>query len=366
MKRVFCFATIVLINCLLITACNNSAENTAGKNDTTDNTNTTVDTVTNHVDTTRTGDDPFLIDTTATSDELRVLADSFRMNSRLRHYLDPKTARPINIRVDAVTGVKRRQDGEYVGMYVDKRTGWAYNQDGEQIARTKMENGRLLFEKNNQWVTFPQKFPAANDLPSKRRSGILGYSFFKHMKRHETRSIHAYVLLKNAESEALDEIAEVTNEVLTELKQINQSTVARRKNDTTSLYTQNISLYNYLEITLIDPAADFDVRQVHDSSRQRIDTLSEGNNWEWAVTPKTDKKNATLILKVVAEKSDGSRDRFESRNIPINISLDNNFTRRVWAWLMDNPEKLLVLILIPLVAFFGKRFLDRRKEEKKA
>ena len=103
------------------------------------------------------------------------------------------------------------------------------------------------------------------------------------------------------------------------------------------------------------------VRMIRPAS---FDSVS-GNFWTWAITPKTKNTTATLILKVVAEKPDGSREAFQVKNIPININLDPGIFRSVYSWLYENPEKLLVLILIPLVAFFWKQITALFSKKKK-
>ncbi len=176
-----------------------------------------------------------------------------------------------------------------------------------------------------------------------KKYGILGYSYFKAMRQHETRNINAYISIANP-----------ANRVIDTLKEVNSDVVAKRKNDTASIFTQNLILYKYSDVTLIDADSNFIIRQIHENSRQKIDSVS-GNFWTWAITPKTNKTTATLILKVIAEKPDGSREAFQVKTIPININLDPGIFRSVYSWLYENPEKLLVLILIPLVAFFWKQ-----------
>lgn len=186
-----------------------------------------------------------------------------------------------------------------------------------------------------------------------KKYGVLGYSYFKAMRQHETRNINAYISIVNA-----------ANRVIDTLKEVNSDVVAKRKNDTASIFTQNLILYKYADVTLIDADSNFIIRQIHENSRQRIDSLS-GNFWTWAITPKTDNTTATLILKVIAEKPDGSREAFQVKNIPITINLDPGIFRSVYSWLYQNPEKLLVLILIPLVAFFWKQITGLFGKKKK-
>jgi len=178
-----------------------------------------------------------------------------------------------------------------------------------------------------------------------KRYAVLGYSYFKSMRQNETRNINAYVSIINSSAKVIET-----------LSQINSENLPERKNDTASIFTQNIILYNYLDITLIDPDGDFVIKRIHDSARQKIDSLA-GNFWSWAITPKTKKSKARLILRVVAEKPDGSHELFQARNIAINISLDRGILRSIYTWLLENPEKALVLILLPFIAFFWKQIV---------
>lgn len=226
----------------------------------------------------------------------------------------------------------------------------------DSAATVKQDSGKLADTTNTKVDTAVMVDTAGpvnppNDL--QKKYGILGYSYFKSMRQNETRNINAYVSIVNA-----------ANRVMDTLKEVNSDVVAKRKNDTASIFTQNLILYKYADVTLIDADSNFIIRQIHENSRQKIDSLS-GNFWTWAITPKTDNTTATLILKVIAEKPDGSREAFQVKNIPITISLDPGIFRSVYSWLYQNPEKLLVLILIPLVAFFWKQIAGLFGKKKK-
>jgi predicted DNA-binding ribbon-helix-helix protein len=77
-------------------------------------------------------------------------------------------------------------------------------------------------------------------------------------------------------------------------------------------------------------------------------------------------QHARLYIKVVAEKEDGVKKPIDTREIAISIQLETNFWRTLVDWLVKNPEKLLVLILIPLVAYFGKKIFDKNKASKES
>ena len=184
------------------------------------------------------------------------------------------------------------------------------------------------------------------------RSAVLGYSYFKEMKRDETKFIHAFVSVNNPASKVRDT-----------LSFLNESDGLEKGNDTTSVFTRNMAVYKYVRIVLVNGEdSGFKITQIHDSARQEIDSMV-GNHWEWAITPITNEKTGLLILKVVAETPDGSEEAFNAQSIPIKVELDLNLFRRVWNYLSDNPSVLLTAILIPVVAFFGRRLFGKKKGE---
>ncbi|MBE7178990.1 MAG: hypothetical protein INR69_21485, partial [Mucilaginibacter polytrichastri] len=120
----------------------------------------------------------------------------------------------------------------------------------------------------------------------------------------------------------------------------------------------NVSFYKYLTIKLVDPTGAFKITPIHDSERQEIDTL-DSNRWRWTVQPVGDDKTAVLIMKVVGEKPEGAVAQLNDINIPIVIHLQNSWIRTTWIYLQKNPEYLLTAILIPFIAYFGKKIFDR-------
>lgn len=148
------------------------------------------------------------------------------------------------------------------------------------------------------------------------------------------------------------------------LQDANSQVKPERRSDSASYFTnQNIFFYKYLTITFNDPDDNFKIDSLGIAPRQLIDTL-ENNLWQWAVTPKKSTENVRLILKVAAEKDDGISKPIDTRKIAINIQLETNVWRNLATWLRTNPEKLLVLILIPLAAYFGKKIFERKKLNK--
>jgi hypothetical protein len=192
---------------------------------------------------------------------------------------------------------------------------------------------------------------------SKKKAAVLGYSYFTDMKQDETRSIYAQVRAVNVK-EAIDKLSAQIKE---DLQSKNTQVMPERKSDTATYLTGiNVYYYKWLTITLNDPDSNFRIDSLDYPQRQLIDTADgEKNLWQWAVTPKTSVHYARLYLKVVAEKEDGTISPIDSREFNISIQLETNFWRSLVDWLRKNPEKLLVLILIPIVSYFGKKIFDR-------
>lgn len=195
-------------------------------------------------------------------------------------------------------------------------------------------------------------------LVTEKKSAVLGYSYFTHMRQEETRNIYAYIQSVN-NGTSIDRQADQVKSIL---KEANSQVKPERKSDTASYFTTaNIYYYKYLTLTLTDPAGNFRIDSLNTPSRQPIDSNAT-NSWQWAVTPKTSVPSARLMLQVMAETESGQQKPIGTREIAINIQLEMNFWRSLITWLRNNPEKLLVLIIIPLAVYFGRRILDPGKK----
>jgi len=200
-----------------------------------------------------------------------------------------------------------------------------------------------------------QESPAFGESPvfdTKKRQAVFGYSFFKKIQQNETRPVYAYVSIINAVSEVIDT-----------LRQINASEIPERKSDTAVIFTKNMFVFKALTVNLLNAGdSDFIIKPFTEA-HQIIDSL-DGNSWSWEVTPLTHKKYSKLIMNVVVEKPDGSREPFSTINIPIIIQLDKHLSRTIWDWMMRNPEKVITIILIPFIIFFWKQITGLFKTKK--
>jgi hypothetical protein len=186
----------------------------------------------------------------------------------------------------------------------------------------------------------------------KQKSAILGYSYFTSIKRNELKNIKAYLNIKFPESKVRD--------TLHKIEKLQQVDI--KDKDTNIINTLNIALYDFIEVNLLDPAKDYTITPInHTADKQKVDTM-RGNNWGWSVLTKTDKNTTSLILKVTAYMPDSTAE-LDTRTIPIRIKLEKNIFRKLWTVLLDDPKYFLVFILVPLIAFLGKRYFDRKKRE---
>lgn len=186
----------------------------------------------------------------------------------------------------------------------------------------------------------------------KQKSAVLGYSYFTTIKRNELKNIRAYLNINFPESKVRD--------TLRKIERLQQVDI--KDKDTNIINTLNINLYDYIEVNLLDPAKDYTITPVnHTADKQKVDTI-KGNNWGWSVLTKTDKNATSLILKVTAYMPDSTAE-LDNRVIPIRIKLEKNIFRKLWTVLLDDPKYFLVVILVPLIAFLGKRYLAGKKRE---
>jgi hypothetical protein len=186
----------------------------------------------------------------------------------------------------------------------------------------------------------------------KQKSATLGYSYFTSIKRNELKNIRAYLNIKFPESKIRDTLRKIEK-----LQQIDI-----KDKDTSIINTLSIGLYDYIEVNLLDPAKDYVITPInHTTDKQKVDTV-RGNNWGWSVLTKTDKNTTSLIFKVTAYMPDSTA-VLDTRTVNIDIKLEKNIFRKLWAVLLDDPKYFLAVILVPLVAFLGKRYFDRKKRE---
>lgn len=185
-----------------------------------------------------------------------------------------------------------------------------------------------------------------------KRSARMAYSYCPEMKRNEAADVNVYVSIVNPTSVVVDNLMHIVEQ---------QHNPATGKKDVDSIIATNILLYRRMKVELIDPESAFKVTQVYGEQWQEVDSMGD-NRWRWSVVPQTDAKEAKLIIKVVAETPEGVVKDIDDRTFYVKVKLANpdDVVRSWWSYLTDNPAMVITVILIPLIAFFGKRYFDRK------
>ena len=190
----------------------------------------------------------------------------------------------------------------------------------------------------------------------KKKSARLAYNYSSEMKRNVSEDINVYVSIVNSGSFVKDTLMKIVAQ---------QKNPGARKANTDSIVTANILLYKRIKVELIDPDAAFKIDSVYGNGWQDVDSIGD-NRWRWSVKPLTDQPNAKLVIKVVAKTPAGAIEDIDDRTFFIKVEMTGPFQmfRTWWIYLQDHPELFLTVIIIPLIAFFGKRYFDRKKEQK--
>ncbi|HEU4472962.1 MAG TPA: hypothetical protein VFR58_17835 [Flavisolibacter sp.] len=154
-NRIFTLLSAVALTGLV--ACSNDTATTSGADSTTNNGTTDNTAITN----------------TTSSGNYAAMADSFQMNSEAGRYRDVRTGNPIRISVDRNTGAKLNAEtkepiSRYI--YVMDDNWWVYDNEGSQLGKARMDNNKLLFEDNNNWVEYDVKWKNDDD-ESKIKAG---------------------------------------------------------------------------------------------------------------------------------------------------------------------------------------------------
>jgi len=210
-------------------------------------------------------------------------------------------------------------------------------------------------------ITEPASEPAHSAEPEtsvpKKKSARLAYNYSSEMKRNISEDINVYVSIVNSGSFVKDTLMKIVAQ---------QKNPNKHKTRADSIVCANILLYKRIKVELIDPDAAFKIDSVYGSGWQDIDSIGD-NRWRWSVKPLTDQPNAKLVIKVVAKSPAGAIEDIDDRTFYIKVEMTGPFQmfRTWWIYLQDHPELFLTVIIIPLIAFFGKRYFDRKSKEQK-
>lgn len=205
--------------------------------------------------------------------------------------------------------------------------------------------------------------PVINPLPKpevsfpKKKSARLAYNYSSEMKRNVSEDINVYVSIVNSGSFVKDTLMKII------AQQKNPNT---HKTSADSIVTANILLYQRIKVVLIDPDSAFKIDTVYGKAWQDVDSIGD-NRWRWSVRPLTNQPSAKLVIKVVAKTPAGAIEDIDDRTFYIKVKMTGplQMIREWWIYLQDHPELFLTVIIIPLIAFFGKRYFDRKSKEQK-
>lgn len=203
----------------------------------------------------------------------------------------------------------------------------------------------------------PTDAKSAGENATPLRTARLGYNFPPEMKRNESKDINVYVSLVNTSGVVRENLMRIVT-----LQQNSRTGEPIRD----SILVADISVYSRLRVDLLDPDSAFRVKRVFGEVWQIIDSTGD-NRWRWNVVARTDARRAKLVVKVIAETPEGATRDIDDRTFFIRIKMVG-FGQVIRSWLVylqDNPGMVLTVILIPLIGYFGKRYLDRRAKRRK-
>lgn len=200
-------------------------------------------------------------------------------------------------------------------------------------------------------------FTPTKAIVPKEKSARLAYNYSSEMKRNVSEDINVYVSIVNSSSFVKATLMKII------AQQKNPNT---HKTNTDSIVTANILLFKRIKVVLIDPESAFKVDSTFGNGWQDVDSIGD-NRWRWTVIPKTNQPSAKLIIKVTAQTPTGAVKDIDDRTFFINVKMTGPFQmiREWWIYLQEHPELFLTVIIIPLIAFFGKRYFDRKSKEQK-
>jgi hypothetical protein len=173
MKKNKFFSLLAAGIVLGFTACNNSSDGTAMN----DSANTTLDSS----NLTNTG-------TATNTTDYAAFADSVERNSQAGYYLNPRTGKKMNLKVNRTSGaVTDASSGEPVWRYVDNRNWWVYGLDDEYtwdaMGKAQMKSDKLMYEdESNKWVDYDARWKTQDENLSKTwktKSGDVKIKFGK-------------------------------------------------------------------------------------------------------------------------------------------------------------------------------------------
>lgn len=104
------------------------------------------------------------------TNDYSAFADSVERNSKAGYYVNAKTGKKQNLKVDRTTGsVTDEQTGEPVWHYVDNRNWWVYGLNDsdwnwDKMGEAKLDNNKILYKGDNDtWTNYDAQWKASDE-----------------------------------------------------------------------------------------------------------------------------------------------------------------------------------------------------------
>jgi hypothetical protein len=154
------FPSLLAATVLGLAACGSDSNNS---------TSTTGDTSTMNTAGTGTTTDGSTSGSATSTTSYAAFADSVERNSTAGYYVNPRTGKKMNLRVNRETGAVTDDAGEPVYRYVDTRNWWVYGIDDSdwtwrQQGEAKMDNNTLTYKgDNDQWIAYDKRWNTSDE-----------------------------------------------------------------------------------------------------------------------------------------------------------------------------------------------------------
>ncbi len=144
---------------LSLAACNNSSDNTGANGDSANLNQDSLNAASASAN---------------SSNDYSAYADSVERNSQAGYYLNPRTGKPLKVKVNRTTGELTDQEtNEPVWRYVDNRNWWVYGIDDsdwhwDTMGQARMENDKLMYQGDNgKWMSYDEQWKTQDEKVNK-------------------------------------------------------------------------------------------------------------------------------------------------------------------------------------------------------
>lgn len=221
--------------------------------------------------------------------------------------------------------------------------------DSENSDQKKTKNQNITKNVNNSKA----KINKSEDDYQKEKSGIIAYCFHKEMFKGETKDLWVTLGINTTKPQVIKKVREAEAEQM-ELVE---------KYDTCEAHTIEITVFDSLAIKIEYDRSDFEIKAVKTTEKQKINSAS-GNRWHWMLTAISEKPEATITLIIDGIKPTGEKCDLPDKTIPIEIKIKpRNVVRKFIAYLAEHPEYTIPSVIIPLLGFFYKFWMNRKKKK---